>query len=259
MDRSAEWFVPQWGPPKFRIFIGLLFLPYTGMVLSFVVIGSMLAQSIYWDRVVAGVIVYFLGLGIAAHALDALGSKKIKPWGEFFTKSQLWSMAIFSLIIAYLIAIYYMIWYVPLLWVIAVLEGFFVFAYNLEWFNGYFHTDRWFVFSWGVLPVLAGYILQTNHVSLASFIVAAAMGLLSYVEITASRLYKELKRSTPSSELNSTLTPQSIPESPYPPMVNRGEFFNSGLRNMVQYERILKGISLGVILLGIGMIIWRAS
>jgi hypothetical protein len=28
-DRTAEWFVPQFGPVKFRAFIGLLFLPYT--------------------------------------------------------------------------------------------------------------------------------------------------------------------------------------------------------------------------------------
>ncbi len=226
-NRSAEWFVPRRGPMKFRIFIGLLFLPYTGMVLSFVVIGSMLAATLYWDRVLAAVVIYFLGLGIAAHALDALGSKKVKPWGEHFTQWQLWSMAITSLIMAYGIAIYYMVLYVPLLWIIAVLEGFFVFAYNLEWFNGRFHTDGWFAFSWGMLPVLAGYVLQTNQVSWSSLIVAIAMGLLSYVEISASRPYKELKR--------------------------------GGLGGEQQYEKILKGISLGVICLGIGLLIWRLS
>jgi xanthine/uracil permease len=226
-DRSSEWFVPKWGPLKFRILIGLLFLPYTGMVLSFVVIGSMLAETIHWDRVLAGVVVYFLGLGIAAHALDALGSKKTKPWGEHFSKGQLWGMAIISLIIAYGIAIYYMILYVPLLWIIAILEGFFVFAYNLEWFNGRYHTDKWFAFSWGMLPVLAGHVLQTNRVSWGSLMVAVAMGLLSYVEISASRPYKELKR--------------------------------EGLDGGEQYEKILKGISLGVICLGAGLLVWRLS
>jgi len=234
-DRSAEWFVPSWGPLKFRIFVGLLFLPYTGMVLSFVVMGSMLAGTIYWDRVVAGVVVYFLGLGIAAHALDALGSKRIKPWGEHFTKRQLWAMAIFSLILAYAIAIYYMVRYVPLLWFIAILEGFFVFAYNLEWSKGRFHTDQWFAFSWGFLPVLAGYILQTNSLSWASLIVAAAMGLLSYVEISASRPYKELKRGEADWQ------------------------HDMRTQNMLQYEKILKAISLGVILLGVGLLAWRMT
>ena len=44
-DRRSEWFVPQFGPLKFRLWIGLLFLPYTGMVLAFTVIGGMLAET----------------------------------------------------------------------------------------------------------------------------------------------------------------------------------------------------------------------
>lgn len=237
-DRSSEWFVPRWGPLRFRIFVGLLFLPYTGMVLSFTVIGSMLADTIYWDRVAAALAVYFLGLGIAAHALDALGSKKIKPWGEHFSRTQLWAMAASSLVAAYTIAIYYIMTRdLTLLWMIAMLEGFFVFAYNLEWFNGKFHTDGWFSFSWGMLPVMAGYIMQTNRVSLASVIVAVAMGLLSYVEISASRPYKELKRSLPQSGgMGSGRSP---------------------IEELKQYEKILKAISLGVILLGLGLLIAR--
>ena len=38
-DRRTEWFVPAFGPERFRLAVGLLFLPYTGMVLSFTVIG----------------------------------------------------------------------------------------------------------------------------------------------------------------------------------------------------------------------------
>ena len=78
-DRSSEWFVPRFGARRFRLAVGLLFLPYTGMVLSYTVIGAMLTAEIYWDRLVATLLIYFLGLGIAAHALDALGSKGVKP------------------------------------------------------------------------------------------------------------------------------------------------------------------------------------
>src|SRR5512139_4020995 len=127
--RDSEWFVPKFGPLKFRTFIGLLFLPYTGMVLSFSMIGSLLAKQVIYERLLAIVITYFLGLGVAAHALDALGSKGMKPWGNVFTKTQLWIVATLALIFAYGIAGYYMIRYVPLLWIVAVLEGFFVFAY----------------------------------------------------------------------------------------------------------------------------------
>jgi xanthine/uracil permease len=216
--------------------MGPLFLPYTGMVLSYTLIGSMLADIIYWDRVAAAIVVYFLGLGIAAHALDALGSRKMKPWGEHFSRPQLWAMALTSLAVAYAIAIYYMIYYVPLLWIIAILEGFFVFAYNLEWFNGRFHTDGWFSFSWGMLPLLAGYVMQTNRVSLATAIVAVAMGLLSYVEINASRPYKELKRTF---------------------RLSGGVVSNVSISDMIRYEKILKSVSLGVILLGLGLMIAR--
>ena len=232
MDRGSEWFVPQFGPQKFRSFVGLLFLPYTGMVLSFAVIGSMVAEDIDWVRVLAIVVIYFLGLGVAAHALDALGSKKVKPWGSVFTKLQLWLIAATSLVVAYLIAVYYMILYVPWLWVVAILEGFFVFAYNLEWFKGRFHTDNWFAFSWGFLPVLAGYIIQTNKISIEALVLAASMALFSQVEIKASRPYKDLKRRWPSIREEEKL------------LVKR-------------YEMILKSISLGVIFLGTGLLIWR--
>jgi len=233
-SRGSEWFVPKFGPLRFRTFIGLLFLPYTGMVLSFSVIGSLLAGRVFYDRVLAIVIIYFLGLGIAAHALDALGSKGIKPWGTVFTKTQLWVVALVSLSFAYGIAVYYMIQYVPLLFVVSVLEGFFVFAYNLEWFGGRFHTDRWFAFSWGSLPVLAGYIMQTNSISLPALILALSMALFSSIEIKASRPYKELKRRWP--DLNAE--EQAL---------------------LQRYETLLKCVSLGVILLGGGLLLWRVA
>lgn len=231
-DRQSEWFVPKFGPRRFRAAIGLLFLPYTGMVLSFAVIGSVLADEIHRVRLAAIVLVYFLGLGIAAHALDALGGKGVKPWGNAFSRKQLWRLAMGSLVSAYGIASYFMILYVPRLWVIAILEGFFVFAYNLEWFKGKFHTDGWFVFSWGFLPVLAGYIMQTNRLSIEVLIVGCSTSLFSLIEIKTSRPYKELKR---------------------------GSHLLSGYeaRLMERYEIILKSISIGVCLLGVGLVYWR--
>jgi hypothetical protein len=232
-DRSGEWFVPGFGPLKFRIFIGLLFLPYTGMVLAYTVIGSMMAESIDWHRVGAILIIYFLGLGIGGHALDALGSQGIKPWGRVFSRTQLWALAIVSLALAYALGVYFIILYAPLLGAIALLEGFFVLAYNLEWFTGRFHTDAWFAVSWGSLPVLGGYVLQTNRLALDVLIVAIAMGFLSLVEIKASRPYKALKR-----------------------MPEEARAMQDTV-HMQQFEAILKGLSLGVILLAVGLLSWR--
>ncbi len=231
-DRASEWFVPKFGPAKFRSFVGLLFLPYTGMVLSFSVIGSMLATPLHWDRVIAILLIFFFGLGLGAHALDALGSKEVKPWGAVLTTFQLWLLAIISLIIAYAIAIYYMVRYVPLLWSMALCEGFFVFSYNLEWFQGRFHTDAWFAFSWGFLPVLSGYIMQTNSISVAALALAASMAFFSLIEIKASRPYRALKRRSDALQEDENAL-------------------------MLRFEVILKSVSIGVILLGTGLLIWR--
>jgi hypothetical protein len=232
VDRQSEWFVPKFGSRRFRVLIGLLFLPYTGMVLSFTVIGSVLANEIHCVRLAAILIIYFLGLGIAAHALDALGSKRVKPWGNAFSRKQLWLLAMGSLVSAYGIASFFMILYAPLLWMIAILEGFFVFAYNLEWFKGKFHTDGWFAFSWGFLPVLAGYIMQTNRLNIEVLIVGVSTSLFSLIEIKISRPYKELKRG---SRLLTEYEAQL----------------------MERYEIVLKSVSIGVCLLGVGLLYWR--
>jgi len=193
--RINEWFVPQFGPLRFRIFVGLLFLPYTGMCISIAVIGSMFASDITWDRVGAIALIYALALGVSAHVADSLGSKKTKPWGSYFNKAQLQILMAATLAGAYAIGIYYIALFVPLLAVIATLEGFFLFAYNFEAFSGRFHNNFWFAVSWGVLPVLAGYVMQTNSISILVLIASCLTGLVSYVEIRISRPYKQMKQS----------------------------------------------------------------
>jgi len=215
--------------------MGLLFLPYTGMCVSFTIIGSMLAPTIFWDRAGAIALIYFLALGVAAHALDSVGSKRVKPWGSYFSKKQLWILALSTLIPAYAIGIYYMILYVPLLWAVAIAEGFFVFAYNMEWFNGKFHTDGWFAFSWGSLPLLAGYVIQTNDVSLVAFAAAAATGFVSYIEIKTSRPYKELKRGN----------------------YDRTFSYEQVMSQINHYERVLKGLSAGTVTVAVILFVLR--
>src|SRR5918992_3074655 len=192
--RLNEWFVPKFGPTRFRVFVGLLFLPYTGMCISFAIIGSMLAGEIAWDRVCAIALIYTLALGISAHVADSLGSKKTKPWGSHFTKMQLLTMMIATLTAAYAIGLYYIAFFVPLLAVIAVLEGFFLFTYNYEIWGGLFHNDFWFAVSWGSLPLLAGYIMQANSISILALTAAGLTGFVSYAEIKMSRPYKQLKQ-----------------------------------------------------------------
>ena len=199
VTRLNEWYVPKFGPVKFRIFVGMLFLPYTGMCISFSIIGSLLSPgTIFWDRIVAIILIYFTALGISAHAADSIGSKKNKPWGNYFSNRELLILLIIGLVIAYGIGIYYIIFFVPLLLPIAILEGFFLFAYNYEFWNGFFHNNLWFAVSWGSLAFLAGYIMQTNSMSYTTLLISTLPFLVSYTEIRLSRKYKVLKQTNPS-------------------------------------------------------------
>ncbi len=197
----------------------------------------MLAPTVFWDRVGAIALIYFLALGVAAHAIDSIGSKKSKPWGNYFSKRQLWILSLCTLIPAYAIGIYYIVLYVPVLSIVAIAEGFFVFAYNLELFGGRFHTDEWFAFSWGVLPVMAGFIIQTNSVSLPALVFAIMMGVVSYAEIKTSRPYKELKRGN------------------FEPTLSRDQV----MVKISNYERILKRLTAGTILFALFLVLWRAG
>jgi hypothetical protein len=165
------------------------------MVLGFTVLGAMLAQTVDWERVLALLAIYALALGIAAHALDALGTDARKPWGAVFRPAHLKLIAGVALAAAYALGAFYMQRYAPWLWPIAIAEGFLLLAYNLEWFGGRFHSDAWFAFSWGALPALAGYVLQTNTIALAPLVLAAGTAGISMVEIKASRPYKALVQS----------------------------------------------------------------
>ena len=190
-DRLSEWFVPKFGSKNFRLSIGILFLPYTGMVISFAIWGS-LSVEFGFDRIVSISLLYFFAIGISAHCLDALGSKK-KPWGNISYK-KLWSAAIISLIISFSVGGYYIFLDSWLLLPIGMMEGFFLFAYNLELFRGKFHNNLSFVISWGILPVFAGATIQSNSITIETIIFSAIAGLVSYVLIITSRKYKELKR-----------------------------------------------------------------
>jgi hypothetical protein len=189
-DRISEWFVPTFGPRIFRLCCGILFLPYTGMVVSFAAWGSF-AGNFSVGRLVAIWVLYFLALGVAAHCLDALGSRA-KPWGTI-SKKKILTASIISLTVAFVIGFYYAFLDSPLLFPIGIAETFFLFAYNLELFGARFHNNTVFVISWGVLPVFAGSAIQTDTISLQALVLSAIAGSISYILIRTSQKYKRLR------------------------------------------------------------------
>lgn len=191
--RENEWYAPKFGPRRFRLFVGMTFIPYTLMNASYVVIGSMLAPGgVHWDRVAGIATVYLLTVGVSSHALDALGPNK--PWGVYFTRTQLGTLAVSALVPALALGLYYALSYAPWLIAVGLAELFFLLSYNLELFRGRFHSEGWFSFSWGFLPVVAGFVLQTDSLSPLALVAAIFGFTTAYVEINASRPYKTLKQ-----------------------------------------------------------------
>ena len=165
---------------------------------SYVLVGSLLAPLVHLDRMAGMAVVYLLAVGVSAHALDAMAPNK--PWGNFLTKRQLLGLAVGGLVPALALGLYYAILLAPILIPIGLLELFFLIAYNLESFGGRFHSDFWFSFSWGFLPVLAGYAVQTDTISVVS-LAGGTFGFFSaLVEISASRPYKALKKDPATAE-----------------------------------------------------------
>ena len=190
-DRTDEWFVPKFGSRNFRRTIGILFLPYTSIVTCFAALGSLSGQFEI-ERLAAICIIYFLALGVSAHLLDAIGGKT-KPWGDL-PKKKLWLISMIVLGIAFSIGMYYAFLDSPLLFVIGIIEGFFLFAYNLELFGGKFHNNASTIFSWAILPVFAGSAIQTNSITIEAIMICGVSSIITYVLITTSRKYKHLKQ-----------------------------------------------------------------
>jgi hypothetical protein len=159
---------------------------------SYVLIGSLVAPAVNFDRMWELALAYLLAVGVSAHSLDAMGPNK--PWGDFLSRRYLLVLAIAALVPALVLGVFLALAYAPLLIPIGVVELFFLVTYNLEFFGGRFHSDSWFAISWGFLPVVAGYVVQTNTIAP----VAIAAGLFGFatasVEINASRPYKALRK-----------------------------------------------------------------
>lgn len=172
--------------------MGLSFYPYTLMNASYVLIGSLLAPTVHYDRMAEMALVYLLAVGVSAHSLDAISPNR--PWGNFLSRRQLLAMAVAALIPALALGLYLAVSYALLLIPLGLLELFFLVAYNLEFFSGRFHTDFWFSLSWGLLPVLVGFVVQTDTLSVPALAGGVFGFFTAFVEINASRPYKALKR-----------------------------------------------------------------
>src|SRR5207247_8367342 len=166
-------------PGGWRDYVTLLHPPYTLWHLSYVAIGAALAP--HWRPGILGLalLAFFLGMGVAAHALDELHGR---PLQTRIPERTLVVLAIASLAGAAGIGIGVAVR--TSLWLLAFVAvgAFIAVAYNLELLGGRLHGDPWFALSWGALPVLAVYLAVAATIRLEDVLAAALDGLLRHAQ-----------------------------------------------------------------------------
>ncbi len=179
------------GPGAWREYVTLLHLPFTAWHLSYVVLGAAVAPVLHLDRLAWTCLAFFLGVGLAAHALDELHDR---PLRSGIPDGVLIGIAAISLAGAILIGAYASLtigmWVVPFV----LFGGVIVLAYNLEWSGGRFHSGLWFGLAWGAFPALAGYWAHAERLDVEAFLIAGACFVLSLAQRVLSRWVKSVRR-----------------------------------------------------------------
>ncbi len=180
-------------PGGWRDYVTLLHPPYTLWHLSYVAIGAALAPHFKSDVLGFALLAFFLGMGVAAHALDELNGRPLKTR---IADTTLVALAVVSLAGAAAVGIA-----VALrtnLWLLAFVAAgtFIAVAYNLELFGGRFHGDPWFSLAWGAFPVLATYFAAAETIRVEAVLAAAFAGLLSHAQRRLSTPVRLIRRRT---------------------------------------------------------------
>jgi len=178
-------------PGSWRDYVTLLHPPYTLWHLSYVAIGAALAPHFRPWMMGLALAAFFLGMGVAAHALDELRGR---PLETRIPRRTLVVLAAVSLtgaaVIGVAAALHTSLW---LLAFVAV-GTFIAVAYNLELFGGRLHGDPWFSLAWGAFPLLATYFAVAETLRLEAVLAAAFAALLSHAQRRLSTPVRLLRR-----------------------------------------------------------------
>jgi hypothetical protein len=165
-----------------------------------VALGAAVAPEFHAVRLWAALGAFFLAVGLAAHALDELHGH---PLGTRLSDRTLAVLAGAALAGAVGIGIagLFVVSFTLLPFVLAGAFG--VLAYNLELFDGRFHTDFWFAAAWGAFPALTGFWVMALGIhslgeAVAGAGVTAACFGLSVAQRRISTPARELRRRTAS-------------------------------------------------------------
>ena len=178
-------------PGGWRDYVTLLHPPYTLWHLSYVAVGASLAPHFSPAILGLALLAFFLGMGVAAHALDELHGR---PLETRIGRGTLLALAAASLTgaagIGVGVAVHTSLWLLAF-----VAAGVFIaVAYNLELFGGRFHGDLWFALAWGAFPVLATYVAAAETIRVEALLAAVFAALLSHAQRRLSTPVRLVRR-----------------------------------------------------------------
>jgi hypothetical protein len=199
-------------PGGLRDVVNVLHLPYTVWHVANVALGAAVAAHVYPVRVVAAIVAFFLAVGVGAHCLDELNGR---PLGTRLSSRTLIAMAVAGLAGALAIGIVGVFVVSPTLIPLILFGAFIAPAYNLELFDGRFHTDFWLAASWGGFSALTGWWVNALGVhSWREAVAAAAVIVACYtfcrVQRVLSTPVRELRRRTVAVEGEQRLTDGTV-------------------------------------------------
>ena len=233
-------------PGGWRDLVTVLHPPYTAWHLTNVCFGAAAATQIHTDRFVATLAAFFLALGISAHTLDELNGR---PLRTELSDRTLIALAVVSLAGAIGIGIAGCFIVSATLAPFVVVGGFFVLAYNLELFDGRFHTDFWLAFAWAAFPALTSWWVNTLSLGTLStdvagvLVAAGCFGLVS-VQRTLSTPVRRLRRKTVSISGEQRLEDGTVIE------LTASELARP-------LDASLRGLSWAIVVLAIGLVVIR--
>ena len=180
-------------PGGWRDYVTLLHPPYTLWHLAYVALGAGLAPELHVERLLAALAAFFLAVGVGAHALVELHGR---PLGTPIPKTVLWALAAVSLVGAVAIGVASALAWTP--WLFAFIAGgtWIVLAYNLELLGGRLHTDAWFALGWGSFPVLTGYFVVAERISVEALLAGTFALFLSLAQRRLSTQVRTVRRRT---------------------------------------------------------------
>jgi hypothetical protein len=219
--------------------VAVLHPPYTAWHLSHVAIGAALAPEIDWRVLAATLLAFFLGTGIAAHALD---ERNGRPLHTTLSDRVLTLLVVAGFVGALAVAVIGAMELSP--WVLAWAATGVVLAsgYALERPRA-LHTTLGFALAWGGFPVLVGYWAQAQTITIGAVAVAGAATLISMAQRTLSTPARYLRRNTESAEMVLFRD-------------NHEERWNDE-RILTTWERPLRLLAWAMVTLAVGMLVAR--